>query len=134
MSRKTAQVRIHRDTDIVKARSIARELALRVGFAGSEPVLLATAVSEIARNIVEYARLGVITISTAQNGTRPGLVVVAQDAGPGIADVPKALHQGYTSGRGLGMGLPGVRRLMDEFEITSEVGHGTTVTMKKWLR
>jgi serine/threonine-protein kinase RsbT len=125
---------IRTDTDIVEARLAARALASQIGFTGGDLVLIATAVSEIARNIVEYARPGQMVMSRVQQAGRRGLMIVAKDAGPGIRDVSKALEEGYTTARGLGMGLPGARRLMDEFEINSKLGRGTTVIMKKWMR
>jgi len=112
----------------------ARTLAAELGFDGADLVLIATAVSEVARNIVEYAKLGEVRIAPAINGHKRGLEVIAKDSGPGIADVAQAMEDGYTTGRGLGIGLPGSRRLMDDFEIDSKVGRGTTITMKKWLR
>lgn len=125
---------IRLDADIVEARLAARVLAEQIGFNGSDLVLIATAVSEIARNIIEYARTGEVLVTPLLDGGRRGIMVVARDTGPGIADIAKAFEEGYTTGRGLGMGLPGARRLMDEFDIASAVGKGTTVTMKKWIR
>jgi serine/threonine-protein kinase RsbT len=118
--------------DIVAARQAGRALASRLGFSRSDLTIVATAISEVARNIVEYAGRGEIRLSPCQQGGRIGLCVVATDKGPGIPDVERALRDGYSTHRGLGLGLPGARRLMDEFEIVSEVGSGTTVTMKKW--
>jgi serine/threonine-protein kinase RsbT len=120
--------------DILTARQRGRELAEDVGFAGSELTIFATAISEIARNIVQYAQRGEITIEVVRDGDRPGIVVVARDEGPGIPDIEQAMRDGYSTGRSLGLGLPGARRLMDEFHLQSEPGHGTTVTMKKWVR
>jgi serine/threonine-protein kinase RsbT len=96
--------------------------------------VIATAISEIARNIVRFARRGDITMTLVAQGDVAGVTVVARDAGPGIADVDRALEVGYTTYGGRGLGLPGSRRLMDEFTISSEVGRGTTVTMTKWRR
>ena len=124
---------IRSDTDIVEARQAARAMAAQIGFAGTDLVLIATAVSEIARNIIEYARPGEMVISPLIEGARRGLSIVAQDNGPGIADVSRAFEEGYTTGRGLGLGLPGARRLMDEFEVMSKVDQGTIVRMKKWF-
>jgi serine/threonine-protein kinase RsbT len=118
--------------DIVSARQQGRSLASRLGFSPSELTVIATAISEVARNIVEYAGGGEIRLSLCQQGGRLGICVVACDKGPGIPDVERALRDGYSTHKGLGLGLPGARRLMDEFEIVSEVGTGTTVTMKKW--
>jgi len=125
---------VRADRDIVVARQCGRELAIRAGFSATEATFIATAISEIARNIVRFARRGEITMTILADDGTSGVVVVGRDAGPGIADVKLALSEGYTTYGGLGMGLPGCRRLMDEFEITSEVGRGTTVTMTKWRR
>jgi serine/threonine-protein kinase RsbT len=122
------------DTDIVSARLKGRELAERVGFTGRDLVLIATAISEIARNIVSYARCGEVTLTAATDGRRRGITVVVQDQGPGIEDVEQAMRDGFSTGKSLGLGLPGARRLMDDFQIVSTVGTGTTVTMSKWLR
>lgn len=127
-----ACVAINRDVDIVTARQIGRELASKAGFSGSDLTLIATAISEVARNIVEYAKHGEIRLSVANIGGRSGIEVVARDEGPGIPDIDQAMRDGFSTGKSLGLGLPGARRLMDEFEITSEVGKGTTVTMRKW--
>ena len=125
---------IESDDDVVVARSRARELASGLGFTGTDLTLLATAISEIARNITTYAERGEICITTVRRGPRSGVKVVATDNGPGIPDLNLALRDGYTSGKGLGLGLPGARRLMDEFDVETEVGRGTTVTMLKWGR
>ncbi|MBI1885479.1 MAG: ATP-binding protein [Chloroflexi bacterium] len=127
-------IAIASDADIVVARQATRALTVELGFSSSDQAGVATAVSEIARNIVEYAQSGEIVIRVALNGGHRGIVVVARDTGPGIDDVEIAMGDGYTTGRGLGLGLPGARRLMDEFDIVSKVGKGTTVTMKKWVR
>ncbi|HJS57916.1 MAG TPA: anti-sigma regulatory factor [Vicinamibacteria bacterium] len=132
-SRGEAVVRIASAADIVTARQRGRELAAGLGFSRSDQTVIATAISELARNILEYATLGDIVLAEAQRGARAGLVIVARDRGPGIADIGQALQDGYSTGRGLGIGLPGVRRLMDEFDIVSDVGKGTRVTARKWL-
>ena len=121
------------DRDIVTARQHCRQMAGQLGFRSSDQVLVATAVSEIARNIVQYARAGKMTFRIVTHGSRHGLLVIASDDGPGISDVARAMQDGYSTSKGLGMGLPGTRRLMDEFEIVSEVGKGTKVTMTKWV-
>ena len=126
------QVMISSDEDIVAARQAAREVAVRAGFTGTDLTLLATAVSEVARNIVRFADHGTITISLLED-PQPGIRVVARDTGPGIPDVGRAMSDGYSTEEGLGLGLPGARRLVDEFEIASEVGRGTTVIMTKWF-
>lgn len=128
------RVAIESDSDIVIARQKGRALAEAVGFAGSNLAVVATAISEVARNIVEYAKQGEIILKAVNQGGRPGLVVIAKDQGPGIPDIALAMQDGYSTAKGLGLGLPGARRLMDEFEIVSRVGRGTTVTMKKWVR
>ncbi|HVZ72071.1 MAG TPA: anti-sigma regulatory factor [Polyangia bacterium] len=120
--------------DIVSARQRGRELAASLGFTSAEQTIIALAISEIARNIVSYAHRGGITLSRVDENGRRGIVVVAADDGPGIADIELAMRDGYSTGKSLGMGLPGARRVMDEFEIVSIVGKGTTVTMKKWAR
>ncbi len=119
------------DPDIVTARKAARDLASRLTFSRTDLTLLATAVSEIARNIVRFAGRGEIAIELLDHPRR-GVRVVARDAGPGIVDVDRALADGYSTYHGLGLGLPGARRLMDEFAVVTEVGRGTTVTMTKW--
>jgi len=124
-------VRIQGDPDIVAARKAAREVASRLGFSRTDLTLLATAVSEISRNIVRFAGRGEVVIELLEQ-PRPGVRITARDAGPGIADVEQALTDGYSTSHGLGLGLPGARRLVDEFAVVSEVGRGTTVTMTKW--
>ncbi|NLG71544.1 MAG: anti-sigma regulatory factor [Chloroflexi bacterium] len=128
------RIPIRSETDIVVARQSGRALAAEAGFTGSELTVIATAISEVARNIVNYAQTGEICIQQVKSGKQIGLLIVASDRGPGIADVALALQDGYSTSNGLGLGLPGVKRLMDEFEIVSEVGVGTTVTMRKWKR
>lgn len=120
--------------DILTARQRGRELAAELGFSGSDLTLVATAISEIARNIVEYAGRGEMSFTLVRDGQSRGIVVVARDEGPGIPDVSMAMQDGYSTGRSLGLGLPGARRLMDEFDVDSAAGRGTTVTMKKWMR
>jgi len=128
------RVAVTRDADIVTARQLGRELAGKAGFVGSDLALIATAISEVARNIISYAEKGEILLALTAKDGRQGLLVVAQDQGPGIADIDQAMLDGFSTGRSLGLGLPGARRLMDEFEIESELGKGTTVTMRKWRR
>jgi serine/threonine-protein kinase RsbT len=120
------------DADIVPARAQGRELATRLGFSKTDTTLIATAISEIARNIVVHVGEGEISIEPIDEEVRCGLLVVARDSGPGIRDVEAALRTGHGSRNGLGLGLPGARRLMDEFDIETTLGVGTTVTMKKW--
>lgn len=128
-----ARVPIESDADVVSARQRGRELAAELGFTGSDLTVIATAISEVARNIIAYARSGELVLHLVDGTGRRGIVVVARDEGPGIPDVEQALQDGYSTGDSLGLGLPGARRLMDEFEIISEVGRGTTVTMTKWV-
>ncbi len=125
------RIRIHADPDIVAARQAARELASRLGFSGTDLTIIATAVSEVARNIVRFADSGEVVVELLDR-PRPGVRVTARDTGPGIPDVEQALVDGYSTYHGLGLGLPGARRLMDEFAVESEMGRGTTVTMTKW--
>jgi RNA polymerase sigma factor (sigma-70 family) len=122
---------IRGDADIVAARQAARELASRLGFSGTDLTLIATAVSEVSRNVVRFADSGEVVVELLEH-PRKGVRVVARDSGPGIPDVDKALMDGFSTYNGLGLGLPGARRLMDEFAIVSELGRGTTVTMTKW--
>jgi len=126
------QVAINSDQDIVSARQKGRVMANELGFSSGEATLIATAISELARNIVAYARKGQITLKMVNGLDRQGISVVATDNGPGIADIRQALRDGFSTSGSLGLGLPGVRRLMDEFEITSEPGRGTMVAVKKW--
>lgn len=127
-----ARVRIRTDADIVVARQVGRAMALTAGFASPEPTLIATAISELARNIVLYARTGEITLKVLEDAGCRGIRIVAADDGPGIADVGRALQLGYSTSGGLGLGLPGVRRVMDEFQIHSSPGKGTRITVVKW--
>jgi serine/threonine-protein kinase RsbT len=129
------RIAIESDADVVVARQRARALAVELNMSSTDQTLLATAISEIARNITTYAGRGevVIDIARAADG-RVGIRVVATDHGPGIPDLERALTDGYTTGGGLGLGLPGARRLVDEFDIRSAPGEGTTVTLVKWSR
>jgi len=127
-------VRISSDLDLVRAREQGRVLAGQLGFTQSDLTLVATAISELARNIVRYARRGEIVLRQAEDGGVPGIVIIARDEGPGIPDVNRAMEPGYSTAGGLGLGLPGVRRIMDKFEIVSEVNRGTVVTVTKWKR
>jgi serine/threonine-protein kinase RsbT len=128
------RVKISSAADIVAARQEARALAIEAGFSVCDSTLITTAISEITRNVLEYAKQGEVTISLLKNGTKNGVKIVVNDDGPGIANIAQVMKDGYSSRQGLGIGLPGTKRLMDEFEIRSKVGNGTTVTMKKWNR
>ena len=121
------QVPIHSDLDIIAVRQEARQLAEQLGFSASDRTLLATAVSELARNIVQYARSGVVVLKAQHNANSVGVSILAEDHGPGIADLTMALRDGYSTSGSMGLGLPGVKRLMNEFEISSRLGEGTTV-------
>ncbi|HJS67021.1 MAG TPA: anti-sigma regulatory factor [Nitrospiraceae bacterium] len=129
-----AVIPINSDTDIVTARQQGRELATALGFVSTDSTLLATAISELARNIIRYAKHGEIRIAPVQSGDQVGIAVVARDNGPGIANMSLAMQDGYSTSGGLGMGLPGVKRMMDEFHLVSDTNNGTTVTIKKWKR
>jgi serine/threonine-protein kinase RsbT len=121
------------DTDVVLTRQAGRRLAEELGFSAAEATMVATAISEVARNILSYAGEGVVIIEPTVEDGRRGLRVIAQDRGPGIADPVRALQDGFSTGGGLGLGLPGARRLMDSLELVSAPGRGTTVTMTRWI-
>ena len=123
-------------SDVLAARQKGREFAMRLGFTGSDVTLIAAAICEIARNIVDYAQRGEMTFSVIEDQDQPGrrgMLIVARDQGPGIPDVDQALRYGCATRKGLGVGLPGAKWLMDQFQIESEPGSGTTVRMVKWL-
>jgi serine/threonine-protein kinase RsbT len=127
-----ARMQVESDTDIVPARARGRALAAALGFSRTDATLVATAISEIARNIVVHAGRGEIELRPAYEPDRRGVVVVASDDGPGIRDVDAALREGFGTKGGLGLGLPGVRRIMDEFAIDTAPNRGTKVTMHMW--
>ena len=126
-------VPINTDSDIVVARQKGRELATGLGFSSIDSTIIATAISELARNIVLYAQRGVILINLINHGGKAGIRVVARDEGPGISDLAQVMQEGFSTSGNLGLGLKGVKRLMDEFEIQSDVGRGTVVAVKKWV-
>jgi serine/threonine-protein kinase RsbT len=128
------RIAIRHESDIVAARRAGRELGETLGFTRGELTVVATAISEVARNIVVYAKLGEVVLQVKEDHGRRCLVVIARDEGPGIEDISRAMADGYSTAGGLGLGLPGARRMMDEFEIVSQLGKGTVVTMKKWAR
>jgi serine/threonine-protein kinase RsbT len=128
------RIAIESDADVVTARQRARALAVGLEMPTTDQTLLATAISEIARNITAYAQRGEVLLDVIHDGGRRGIRVVAVDEGPGIEDVERALTDGYTTGGGLGLGLPGARRLVDEFDIKTAPGEGTRVTLIKWTR
>ena len=128
------RLEITSDKDVVSARQVGRELAAGFGFSPGDQTVIAAAISEIARNILMYARRGEVCFELVSEGPRRGLIIVARDEGPGIPDIGRALMDGYSTSGGLGLGLPGARRLMDEFDIDSGIGRGTTITMLKLKR
>jgi RNA polymerase sigma factor (sigma-70 family) len=126
------RVGVSRDADVVTARQTGRRVAVGLGFSATDSTLIATAISEIARNIVKFAERGEVLIDCVSSGGSEGIRIVARDVGPGIPELGDAMRDGYSTYQGLGLGLPGARRLMDEFDVHTEVGTGTTVTMTKW--
>lgn len=133
MADEEIQVPIRSDQDIVTARQKGRGLAAELDFSAGDAALIALAIGELARNIVTYAKNGEIRLKIITGGAaRRGIRVIAHDDGPGIEDVDQALRDGFSTSGGLGLGLPGVRRLFDEFQIESAQNHGTTVTITKW--
>ena len=134
MDEASGELAIKSESDIGAARRTVREAAANLGFGQTDATRIATAASEIARNVFKYAGGGVMRWRSTQVNGRPGLELQFVDQGPGIPDINLALQPGYSSTRSLGMGLPGAKRLMDDFEIESVVGKGTTVTLTKWLR
>jgi len=127
-------VSIGSDVDIVLARQQGRTMAGTIGFGATDATLIATAISELARNIVMYAQKGEVMMRSVETAHSKGILIVARDDGPGIPSIQDVLRDGYSTSGGLGLGLPGVKRLMDEFSIESEPRRGTTVTVKKWLK
>jgi serine/threonine-protein kinase RsbT len=126
------RVPIITDDDIVVARQEGRRLAADAGFSSTDLTLIATAISEVARNIRLYAGEGYVELDRVREGVKEGIEVVAHDEGPGIANLELAMQDGFSTAGSSGLGLPGSRRLMDEFEISSRPGQGTTITMRKW--
>jgi serine/threonine-protein kinase RsbT len=126
-------VDVSNSDDIVIARQAGHELARKLGFSLTDVTMIATAISEIARNITSYAGRGEVRVGVQYRDGRQALVVRAEDDGPGIVDIERALEDGYSTGRGLGLGLPGARRLMDRLVVESTPGQGTVVEMWKWI-
>ena len=126
-------VAINNPDDIVDARKAGHHLALELGFSLTDVTMIATAISEVARNITSYAGRGVIRVAVADREGRKALLIRAEDDGPGIADIERAMDDGYSTGRGLGLGLPGSRRLMDRLIVESALGRGTVIEMWKWV-
>ncbi len=133
VAKNEVRVAIRSDDDILLARQQGRQLGTRLGFGPSELALIATAISELARNLLLYAKNGNIVCWPIEKEPKKGIVIQAEDEGPGIPDVEAVLKDGVSSSGGLGLGLPGVRRMMDEFAIVSRMGYGTTVTAIKWI-
>ncbi|MHC1585769.1 MAG: anti-sigma regulatory factor [Candidatus Syntropharchaeia archaeon] len=131
---KEREIQINGEYDIITARSIGKEMAREVGFGIVDQTRIVTSISELARNIVVYAGKGSIFIKEIEKNEKRGLEIIAVDEGPGIEDIELAMTDGYSTSGGLGVGLGGSKRLMDEFEIESEVGKGTTVRIRKWIQ
>ncbi|OQW59627.1 MAG: ATP-binding protein [Nitrospira sp. ST-bin4] len=130
----TTRVPINSSADILAARQMGRSLARQIGFSSpTDLTLIATAISELARNIVHYAKQGEVVLDSVQHNGKCGIAIVAKDKGPGISNISQVMQAGYSTSGGLGLGLPGVQRLMDEFAIVSNIGKGTTVTAIKWV-
>ncbi|WP_110926396.1 anti-sigma regulatory factor [Bacillus massiliglaciei] len=127
-------VKIINEWDIVAARQLGRNFAKEQGFGVVDQARITTAISELARNIYLYAGEGSVSIEKIYNNGKAGLRIIAEDQGPGIKDIRKVLEDGFTTSGGLGAGLPGAKRLMDEFDIESIPGKGTKITITKWLR
>src|SRR5690554_1627585 len=127
-------VEIQTEWDIVAARQLGRNVAKELGFGTVDQARITTAISELARNIYLYAGTGKIEIRRLHDGVKKGMMIISSDNGPGIPDVRKVMEDGFTTSGGLGAGMPGVQRLVDEFKIETEVGVGTTITAIKWLR
>ena len=129
-----ARVVVEADRDIVTARQQGRVMAAQLGFSPGTATLIATAISELARNILLYASRGEVTMRTIENNGSKGITVEARDDGPGILQPQRALEDGYSTSGRLGLGLPGVKRLMDEFRLETAPGRGTRVVVHKWVR
>jgi serine/threonine-protein kinase RsbT len=127
------RLEIKTEEDIITSRAMAKELAREVGFGMVDQTKIATAISELTRNVFKYAGEGVLHLAVVKKNDRQGLEITCVDRGPGITDIELALREGYTTGKGLGMGLPGVRKLMDEFELSSTPREGTRVVTRMWL-
>ena len=128
------QFQIESENDIVMARKVVRNAATALGFGITDVTRIVTAASELTRNIYHYAKSGVMHWRTLNQGAKVGLELTFEDRGPGIPDIDKAMKVGFSTGNGLGLGLPGAKRLMDEMTIASTVGQGTTVVVRKWLK
>lgn len=127
------KVEIKTTEDIITCRSVAREMAKEIGFGIVDQTKIATAISELTRNIILYAGQGLVDIKPIAVANRKGIEIICEDEGPGIADIRLAMQDGFSTSKGLGMGLPGTKRLMDEFDLKSARGQGARVTTRKWL-
>jgi serine/threonine-protein kinase RsbT len=127
-------VQIEEEADIAVARRVVRDIAGKVGFGTTETTRIITAASELGRNVFKYAGKGSMYWRILQKGTASGVELRFEDHGPGIADLDAAMREGHTTGGGLGMGLPGAKRLMDEMDVQTAPGEGTTVVVRKWRR
>lgn len=127
-------VLIQNESDIIAARKVVRLTAIALGFGLTDVTRIVTAASELARNVFRFVGSGLMRWRRLDAGDQVGIELIFEDRGPGIPDIAQAMQEGYTTGRGLGMGLPGAKRLMDEMAIQSTVGQGTTVTIRKWRR
>ncbi|WP_234970179.1 anti-sigma regulatory factor [Carboxydothermus pertinax] len=127
-------IEIRAETDILTARQAGRELAKKAGFGLIDETRIVTAISELARNILKYAGTGTVKINSISKEGKKGIEIICEDEGPGIADLDRVLKGGFSTSGGLGRGISGTRELMDEFHIESELGHGTKVVVRKWLR
>ncbi|OEH93070.1 anti-sigma regulatory factor [Bacillus solimangrovi] len=127
-------VNIQKEWDIVAARQLGRNIAKELGFGNVDQARITTAISELARNIYLYTRGGNICYEIVNQPCKKGLMVVASDNGPGIKEIKRVMEDGYSTSGGLGAGLPGVKRLMDDFSIESDIGVGTKIIVYKWLR
>lgn len=127
-------ININYEWDIVEARQLGREIAKRLGFGNVDQARITTAISELARNIYLYAGHGIMSFEVIESRERKGICLIANDTGPGIKDISLVMQDGYTTSGGLGTGLPGIRRLMDEFDLKSEINKGTEIKTIKWVR
>jgi serine/threonine-protein kinase RsbT len=134
VSDQAQRIEVVSDQDVVRVRQLVRTLAVAVKLSLVDQTKVVTAASELARNTLVYGGGGSVEVSSVDNGRRKGIRIVFADQGPGIADLDLAFTDGYTTGGGLGLGLSGARRLVDEFDIVTAVGEGTTITVTKWCR
>jgi serine/threonine-protein kinase RsbT len=132
---KTKKLALLREEDVILARQLVRSMAAEMTFSLADQTRLATAVSELTRNVLQYAGAGEIRIDAVSSGDRKkGLKIVVSDKGPGIDDIEKAMIMGFSTSKGLGVGLPGTRQLVDEFDIQSSMGNNTIVTIVMWKK